>query len=240
MEKLGKLIESFTGFIKSIDGRIRLWGALLILVFSLVVLLLFNKEIPFNEWYIYLFFLVVIMVALASIIDMIGPGNSKNVRSLLKINKAISGIWGEIMLNHEHITFSRLTIRYNPTLFQFEMYGEAFDTNGEEVANWKSKATALTSFSPIKILYFWEGKRFKGYKESGGPKAEGAGIIDFTAELDGKINHALGYYVSEITDQIQNNVQGKRYETKIRRLNTDEINMIKTEKGRKEFIKNHI
>jgi hypothetical protein len=240
MDKLSKLIESFTGFIESIDGRIRLWGALLILVFSLVVLLLFNNEIPFNEWYVYLFFLVVILIALASIIDMIGPGNSKNVRSLLKINKAISGVWGEIMLNHDYIAFSRLIIRYNPTLLQFELSGEAYDTKGEEVANWKSQATALTSFSPVKIFYFWKGKRFKGYKETGGPKAQGAGVLDFTSDFDGNINAGMGYYVSEIEDEIQKNIRGKRYETKIRRLNTQEINLIKTEKGRIEFIKNHL
>ncbi len=240
MEKLGKLIESFTGFIQSIDGRVRLWGAILILVFSLVVLLLFNEDIPFNEWYVYLFFLVAVLIAISIIIDMIGPGNSKQVRSLLQINTLISGVWGEIMLDHKYIAFSRLTIKYNPTLLQFEMSGEAFSTDGEEVANWKSQATALTSLSPIKILYFWEGKRFKGYDESGGPQAEGAGVLDFISELDGSVNRGLGYYVSEIKDQIEKNIQGKRYETKIRRLEHDEIKLIKTKEGRVEFIKKHI
>ncbi len=240
MEKLSKLIDSLVGFVKVIDGRTRLWGAILILVFSLVVLLLFNQKIEFNNWYIYLFFFVIILIALASIIDMIGPGNSRNVRSLLKINKVISGVWGEIMLNHEHIVFSRVTIKYNPTLLQFEMHGEAYDKNGDEAAKWKSKATAITSFSPVKLLYFWEGKRFKGYKETGGPNAEGAGVIDFISEMDDSVVHGLGYYVSEITDEIRNNVQGKRYETKIRRLDAKEINLIKTKEGRIKFVKTHI
>ena len=138
------------------------------------------------------------------------------------------------------MAFSRLSIKYNPAKFQFELSGEAFDTNGEEVANWKSIATALTSFSPIKLLYFWEGKRFKGYEESGGPKAEGAGVLDFTFDNEEQINVGMGHYVSEITNMIENNVQGKRYETKIRRLEANEIELIKTERGRQKFIKKHL
>lgn len=148
IELLEKLFNSIKGVLQLIDSKIRLWGAIILFISSILILLLFSDKIPFNEWYVYLFFIVIIIIALGIALDLIVPHNSKSFKKLQHIESQISRTWGEFMRDHEYTALSIIKIRFNPHLLQFIFEGEAFNIEGEKVADWKSNASAVSQFDP--------------------------------------------------------------------------------------------
>ncbi len=224
MKNLEKILKNLKETLKLIDSRIRLWGAILLFISSIVILLLFSDKIPFNEWYVYLFFIVVIIIALGIVVDLILPEKSESFKKLLSTEKIISGTWGEFMHDHEYIALSIIKITFNQMRLQFFMEGEAYNHAGEKVADWNSNASAVSKFSPPEIYYFWEGTNYKPVVNS----KSGMGILNFLIPDDKEeCNKAHGWYTSEDFSTLDIT---KKYRVEVIRLTKEEQEMLKKPK----------
>lgn len=231
IESLEKLFNSIKGVLQLIDSRVRLWGAIILFVSSILILLIFSDKIPFNEWYIYLFFIVIIVIALGIVLDLILPDHSKSYKQLLKTGSQISGTWGEFMHNHDYIALSIIKIKFNAHLLQFIFEGEAYNHEGEKVADWNSSASAVSRFSPPEIYYFWEGTNYKPIINS----KSGMGVLNFAMEGNDQLQEkAYGWYTSEDISNLEIN---KKYRVEVIRMTADEQEKLKLPKDeRRKFI----
>ncbi len=235
IKALGKLIQKLKEFLLLIDSRIRLWGTILIFIFSIVVLLLFSDKIQFNEWYVYLFFIVVIIVALGIVVDLILPDKTQSFKNLISTGNTISGTWGEFMHDHEYIALSIIKIKFNIQQLQFIIEGEAFNHDGEKVADWKSNASAVSKFTPPEIYYFWEGTNYKPVINA----KSGMGVLNFLIpDEKKKCIKAHGWYTSEDFSTLD---VTKKYRVEVIRLTSDEEEMLnKPKEELRKFITERI
>lgn len=235
IKSLGKIFSSIKEILQLIDSRIRLWGAIILFISSIIILLLFSDKIPFNEWYVYLFFIVVIIIALGIVVDLILPDKTQSFKKLISTGTIISGTWGEFMHNHEYIALSIIKIKFNPVQLQFIIEGEAFNHNGEKVADWKSNASAVSKFTPPEIYYFWEGTNYKPAISS----KSGMGILNFLLPNDEKkCNKAHGWYTSEDFSTFDIT---KKYRVEVIRFSADEQKMLnKPKEELRKFITDSI
>lgn len=235
IKSLTKLFDSLKEFLIQIDSRIRLWGAILIFISLIVVSLSFNDKISFNQWYVYLFFIVVIIIALSIVVDMIIPDKTQSFKKLISTGTIISGAWGEFMRDHEYIALSIIKIKFNPMQLQFVIEGEAYNNDGEKVADWKSNASSVSKFSPPEIYYFWEGTNYKPVINS----KSGMGVLNFlTPDEKEECQKAHGWYTSEDFSTLDIT---KKYRVEVLKLTSEEQEMLKKPKEElREFIKEKI
>jgi len=237
MKALNNFFESTTKLLKQVDSAQRLWAAFIIMVTAVVLALIFSDKIEMQNWYIYLFFAIMIIVAIVFVLDMFIPKDPASFKKLLQVEKKISGTWGEWMLDHKYIALSIVTVKFNPELLQFILEGKAFNFEGEKVADWRSEATAVTQYKPIELHYFWEGRNLK-------PKinnSSGIGFIDFfLADEKNGCSEATGWYISEnIWDKKE--VSGKKYQISLKRISDDDAKLLRTTNiNRKDFIEQHL
>ena len=237
MESISKFFDSVTKTLKQINSAQRLWAAFIIMVTAVVLALIFSKKIEMQNWYIYLFFGIMVVIAIGLVLDLFIPKDSKNFKKLLQVEEKIKGTWGELMLDHDYIALSIVVVKFNRDLLQFILEGKAFNKAGEKVADWKSEASAISSYSPIEMHYFWEGRNLKPKLRN----TSGIGVIDFfLADEKNSCTEASGWYTSENTFNKQK-ISGKKYQVSFKRMSAKEAKILQTnDENRKAFIENLI
>jgi hypothetical protein len=194
---IGGFLDKQISGVKAIKNGLGLLALIILAAEVILIIALVSTPTASSmyNWYVPLMLVLLVIIVISYFYDRYLTAQSNDFYKLKKIEKKIVGHWWEFLHNHKTIILSISEIHFDPNQLQFVIQGKSYDSEGQEVASWKSNACAVINLSSPEFHYFWKGIHFSTTEID--KSFSGVGVIQFPSIDDEKeITRGEGWFTS--------------------------------------------